>query len=130
MSKGFTLIEVAIVVVLIGILGSIAYPQYTKYIYKTQRVEALTQLHKVRARYELYLLETGQYPTSNHFPPQTSIPATKHYTYSSIVSGTNYTITASAIGSQANDEEDGQTCSTLVLSQTGYGLPTACWLNQ
>ncbi len=42
--RGFTLIEIMIVVAIVGILSAIAYPSYVEYVRKAKRAEARTQL--------------------------------------------------------------------------------------
>lgn len=52
MKKGFTLLEVLIVVILIGILAAIALPQYMTTIEKARAAEAVSQLGSFRAAME------------------------------------------------------------------------------
>ena len=47
-SKGFTLIELMIVVAIIGILGAIAIPQYNNYVARTQVSEGLTVVRPLK----------------------------------------------------------------------------------
>ncbi len=49
---GFSLIEVMIVVVIIGILSTIAYPSYTEYIHKGRRGDATAALLKIQQAQE------------------------------------------------------------------------------
>lgn len=53
--KGFTLIEVMITVVIVGILASIAYPSYTEYVLKSERAEGRAYLlSAMQAQERLY----------------------------------------------------------------------------
>lgn len=57
MKKAFTLIELLVVVLIIGILASIALPQYTRAVEKARLSEALVNIKSIMDAYDLYELE-------------------------------------------------------------------------
>ena len=57
MQKGFTLIELMIVVAIIGILAAIAIPQYQTYIAKTQVTRAMGEAGSIKTAIEACILE-------------------------------------------------------------------------
>ncbi|MBQ7908389.1 MAG: prepilin-type N-terminal cleavage/methylation domain-containing protein [Elusimicrobiaceae bacterium] len=61
MKKGFTLIELLVVVLIIGILSSVALPQYTKAVLKTRVSEALTIGKSLSDAQNVYFMANGSY---------------------------------------------------------------------
>lgn len=62
--KGFTLIEVLMVVLIIGILASLALPQYTKVVERAKISEARSSLAAMRTAQNIYYLENDSYATA------------------------------------------------------------------
>ncbi|MDR0737319.1 MAG: pilin [Zoogloeaceae bacterium] len=81
LQRGFTLIELMIVVAIIGILAAIAIPLYQDYIAKTQATRVYGEANAVRTAIELCILEgrTTLGPGRNECDPG--------YTGSNLVSG-------------------------------------------
>jgi len=138
--KGFTLIELMIVVAVIAILAAIAYPSYENYIIKSNRKAAegcLSQYANFMERYYTTNLRYDQDPAGNKITwPKldcaTSQQTGNRYTYS--FSGTpgqaSYIVQAVPIGDQlAHDTQ----CGTVTLDQTGTrtvsgsGTVATCW---
>jgi len=99
--KGFTLLEVLIVVIIIGILASIAMPQYIAAIEKSRSAEAVTNIGSLKTSVDRYWYQKGTITDDpNDLDIDNPNSATnKQYSYAIDPTGTTgsvrkYTITA------------------------------------
>lgn len=117
-ARGFTLIEVMIVVVIVGILATVAFPSYRQYIVRGNRAAAESEMMDIANREQQYLLSNRSYTaTGSDLGYTLSSDVGKFYTYSIAVgTGTvpSFSITFVPISSsmQAND-------GNLVLTSDG-----------
>lgn len=61
--RAFTLVEILIVVVILGILAAIVIPQFTNATEESQRTATLDQLVKIRRAVEVYWVRNNAYPS-------------------------------------------------------------------
>ena len=121
MQKGFTLIELMIVVAIIGIIASIALPSYTDYVMRARAVDATSTLADMRIRMEQYYQDNRTYVGGPCAAPATASTAFFGFGCSGLAVDT-YTITASGTGDMSAytyniDEANNKTSS----------LNAACW---
>lgn len=103
-SKGFTLIELMIVVAIVAILTTIAYPNYRDYVIRGQLVDATQGLAAVRANMERFFQDNRSYITVGTFvPPCTAAPVAygKFNISCTPIDATHFTATAVGTGSVA-----------------------------
>lgn len=120
--KGFTLIELMIVVAVVGILTAVAYPSYAEYVRRGHRADAKAGLLQAQQWMERAATATGEYPTTLpnalQLKDALGIPdPTKRYTigFKGVATTTTYTLIATRkAGPQANDR-----CGDLTMTNTG-----------
>ena len=111
--KGFTLIELMIVVAIIGILAAIAIPAYQDYTVRAQVTEGLNLAGALKVAVAESFAQTGPWPVALANVGVTASPTGK---YVSAVAITNGTISITYAGAQANT--NALTGASNVLSLT------------
>ena len=119
-ARGFTLIELMVVVMVVAILAAIAIPSYLEQSRKGRRSEAMSAVGELQLRQERWRAEHPSYADSTELATMGAIPTLPYYTITaSGESETAYTITATPTGKQTGDR-----CGNLVLNWTaGNGKP-------
>ncbi|KAF1698446.1 pilus assembly protein PilE [Pseudoxanthomonas jiangsuensis] len=116
-SKGFTLIELMIVIAVIAILTALAYPAYQDQVRKSRRAQAKADLVEYAQEAERWFTANNTY--TGYVPPaQSPRQGTSFYTISPTPFGATeasaFTLTATATGDQVKDR-----CGNLTLTSTG-----------
>ena len=122
--RGLTLMELLTVIVIIGVLASIAVPSYRSYLIRANRSDAKSALMQVQANQEKYYLQYNNYTDKVTDAPPTGLGMpgkTSHGFYEiSIKAGADnqsYTATAAPVagGGQADDKK----CGSFTISDAG-----------
>lgn len=134
--RGVTLMELMIVIVVIGILASIAVPSYRNYVVRAQRTDAMSALLRVAAAQEKFYLQNNTYASNDLLDDDPEdgglgIPGTENRWYTLAITSTdltrNFTVTATPVsgGAQANDSH----CASFSLTSAGAksATNTDCW---
>lgn len=129
-NRGFTLVELLIVVVIVGILGAVAYPAYQDHIRKGRRAAAQSYLMDLGQRQQQYLLDNRGYASTAATLGYSAAPAevSPYYTVTITVDAgppPTYSLTAAPTGGQASDS-----CGSLTLNSAGAKSSSAgsnCW---
>lgn len=146
--RGFTLIELMVVVLIVAVLAGIAYPSYTQYVIRARRADGQSALLQLQGQQEKFLTQCGKYTNQlatgtvsactglgypNTLADSTKIqsPDRNYNLYISTIAANaaTYTATAEPVGAQANDTDCAKLTltSTGVKGQTGPNVQQKCW---
>lgn len=141
--RGFTLIEIMIVVAIIAILAVVAVPAYNQYITKSKRVDAAAALVQLAQAMERYYSVNYSYLGAADSGADTGAPAGSTFAWTqspfegradynlliTSATATSFTVEAQPIGAQAANDTR---CANLRLNELGAKSSSAgsvdlCW---
>ena len=137
--RGVTLVELMIVVVILGLLTSIAFPAYQGYVERARRSDGKAMLTDVAARLERFYADNNTYTVTmtNLGFTGTSPSSGEGFYTAGVAAGpsgsiaTSYTITVTPVAARWGGSGDG-TCGALTLDSRGTqgssaGSLSICW---
>lgn len=135
--RGVTLLELMVVVVIVGILASIAVPSYRNYVLRAQRSDATAALLRIAAAQEKFYLQNNTYTAALDNTGLNIGTASEHGWYNLSVTAASATaFTAQATAPAASAQYRDTDCRTFTITETGARGATnassatttaACW---
>jgi type IV pilus assembly protein PilE len=128
--RGFTLMEVLITIVIIGILSAVAIPAYSNHVTRSRTTEAFTALGAAQANAEQFWSNNRNY---SGYDGASAFPAaTANFTYTlGNATASTYTITATGRAKMGGFiytiDQNG---SRATPATAGWGTSTTCWVDK
>ena len=130
-NRGFTLIELMIVVAIIAILAAVGYPAYTSYAQRGKITEAVSGLSSVRVNMERWFQDNRTYAggcNANVLPP-----ATSNFSFACVGTpdATTYVVLAQGLGGMSSFKytvNQSNTKATTGLPTGWNGVGNSCWV--
>lgn len=140
LQKGFTLIELMIVVAIVGILAGVALPAYNDYVLRGKLTEAATELAAMRVKLEQYYQDNRNYgstaDTCGVAVPAS--PAVSYFDYScnwgAGGSAQSFTVSATGIATKGTGgfvyTINQNNAKATTAAPSGWGAPASCWITK
>jgi type IV pilus assembly protein PilE len=128
--RGFTLIELIIVIAIVALLVAVALPSYRDHMRKSRRAEAQAYLMAIAGRQQQFLIDSRGYAATLatiNIPQPASVVAAYDVTLA-VVTGPPPTFLLTAAPKSGTDQTL-ERCGTLTIDQTGAKTAslTSCW---
>lgn len=138
--RGFSLVELVVVVAIIGILTAIAMPAYNEYLIRANKAAAKAVLMEIFSRQEQYVMNSGSYGTLAQLNYTVPTDVSTYFDVT-LTTGTNsgstvvalqgmpiFTVSASGKTGTLQEGQPAAGASTaLSINQFGLKLPVAEW---
>jgi type IV pilus assembly protein PilE len=133
--RGFTLIELVVVMIIVAILAAVAIPNYTEYVQRGRRQEAKAALLQIAQWQERLRTQTNSYATATtQLPANLQVvningAAAYNVTIDAGATANNYGLTATRAGLMINDPCGDFTLSSLNVRGLANNTRTLdqCW---
>lgn len=137
-ARGFTLIELMIVVAVVAILAAVAFPQYTNYIQRGKITEATSSLSELRLRAEKWFSDNRTYQNAGATDVGFNevIQNAKYFTYNcTAATATAFTCTATGVANQgmtgfAYTINESNVRTSTFTSLPGWNSSGTCWVTK
>jgi len=120
-NSGFTLLEIIIVIIIVGVLASIALPKFFRTVEYSRSTEALSSMNSIRQSIERCYLQRSAYTNCGAFAnldvQDPAASANAHFSYAIAPAAGGYTITATR-----NTRDGGTATDTVVLTVTAAAI--------
>jgi type IV pilus assembly protein PilE len=132
-ARGFTLLEVMIVCVIVAILAAIALPNYSDYVKRGKIIEATQRLSDARTKLEQWFLDNRTYVGGCADPPQKlgDLGGTSPFSLACVSAAATYTVTATGNPGQGMDTAFvytiDQTNAKASTGPSGWSGNVSCW---
>jgi len=125
--KGFSLIELLIVIIIVGILMIVVMPSYQDLIRKSRRSEAISALIKMQLEQEYFRMINSSYAIDFGVALNDVKSGSSEY-YTFVIEGATssvYTLRARTV--PTSSQHDDASCRMMTVNQSGDKLPAICW---
>jgi len=124
MQRGFTLIELMIVVTIVGLLAAVAIPGYAQYVRRAHRSEGMAALSALAAAQEKYYLSNNTYTSDIKNDLKLSSTTEHGYYTMKVTSADASEFTAIAVPSSGSPQLEDTDCLSFTLNSAGSRTST------